>query len=258
MKNNINLLQHEINRSVSALLMTVMSDIFRFRQFEIDQEMCAMKVGTDSVLLGAWSYGGRQVLDIGCGTGIISLMIAQRYPDADITAIDIVDDCCRQTRINADKTEWGGRIHTVCKSLQDYVVEMAGKVKFDAIVSNPPFFVDSMKNPDSFRTLARHTDSLPFNSLANGVNRLLTDDGTFSVILAEECFKQFVDEAWFSGLYLAEDIAFKAKVGKPVKRHLMKFVKDRTVVLSCSTHILQNEDGTKSEWYKKLVDDFYL
>ena len=86
MKNNINLLQHEINRSVSALLMTVMSDIFRFRQFEIDQEMCAMKVGTDSVLLGAWSYGGRQVLDIGCGTGIISLMIAQRYPDADITA----------------------------------------------------------------------------------------------------------------------------------------------------------------------------
>ena len=239
MKNNINLLQHEINRSVSALLMTVMSDIFRFRQFEIDQEMCAMKVGTDSVLLGAWSYGGRQVLDIGCGTGIISLMIAQRYPDADITAIDIVDDCCRQTRINADKTEWGGRIHTVCKSLQDYVAERAGKVKFDAIVSNPPFFVDSMKNPDSFRTLARHTDSLPFSSLANGVNRLLTDDGTFSVILAE-------------------DIAFKAKVGNPVKRHLMKFVKDRTVVLSCSTHILQNEDGTKSEWYKKLVDDFYL
>lgn len=248
----------KINSKVFALLNAIMSDIFRFKQFEIDQDLCAMKVGTDAVLLGAWAYGGRKVLDIGCGTGIISLMIAQRYHEADITAIDIVADCCKQTRINADKTEWGGRIHTVNKSLQDYVAEMEGKVKFDAVVSNPPFFVDSMKNPDSFRTLARHTDSLPFSSLARGVGRLLTEDGTFSVMLTEECYKQFIDEAWFSGLYLAEDIAFRSKVDKPVKRHLMKFVKNRTVVPACSTHVLQNEDGTKSEWYKKFADEFYL
>lgn len=235
-----------------------MSDIFRFKQFEIDQELCAMKVGTDAVLLGAWAYGGKKVLDIGCGTGIISLMLAQRYPDADITAIDIVDDCCRQTRMNADKTEWGSRIHTVNQSLQDYAAENEGKILFDAIVSNPPFFVDSMKNPDSFRTLARHTDSLPFSSLAKGVSRLLAPDGTFSVMLTEECYKQFTDEAWFSGLYLAEDIAFKPKETKPVKRHLMKFVKDRKVVPVCATHILQNPDGTKSDWYKKFADDFYL
>ncbi len=217
-----------------------------------------MKVGTDAVLLGAWAYGGKKVLDIGCGTGIISLMLAQRYPDADITAIDIVDDCCRQTRLNADKSPWGERIHTVNKPLQDYAAENFGQLEFDAIVSNPPFFVDSTKNPDSFRTLARHTDSLPFSSLARGVSQLLSKDGIFSVMLTEECYKQFIDEAWFSGLYLAEDIAFKPKITKPVKRHLMKFVKDRKVVPVCSTHILQNADGTKSDWYKKFADDFYL
>ncbi len=217
-----------------------------------------MKVGTDAVLLGAWAYGGEKILDIGCGTGIISLMLAQRYGKAEITAIDIVDDCCRQTRMNADNSPWGERIHTVNLSLQDYSAQNSGKIQFDAIVSNPPFFVDSMKNPDSFRTLARHTDSLPFSSLARGVSQLLTEDGTFSVMLTEECYRQFIDEAWFSGLYLAEDIAFKPKATKPVKRHLLKFVKDRNVVLTKATHILQNPDGTKSDWYKQFADEFYL
>ena len=235
-----------------------MCEIFRFNQFEIWQDLCAMKVGTDGVLLGAWAKGGKRILDIGCGTGIITLMLAQRYPDAQITAIDIVDDCCRQTRQNADNSPWGERISTVNKSLQDFVSDYEELPKFDAIVSNPPFFVDSLKNPDSFRRLARHSDSLPFSVLARGVSKLLADDGVFSVILPEECFKQFAEEAWFSGLYLVEDLRLKPKGTKPVKRPLMMFGKDKNAVPVIETKLLQNADGTKSEWYKKITDDFYL
>lgn len=239
-------------------------EIFSFKQFDVYQHKCAMKVGTDAVLLGSWAQGGEKILDIGCGTGIISLMMAQRYPEAQITAIDIVADCCVQTRENADRTPWGDRIEVVNKSLQDYVTLKTGAAfdavspEFDAIVSNPPFFVNSMKNPDKHRTLARHTDSLPFSSLARGVARLLKDDGVFCVMLTEECFREFTEEAWFSGLYLAEDIALKPKATKPVKRHLMKFVKDRNVVAETHTYILQNADGTKTDWYKKFADEFYL
>ena len=235
-----------------------MCEIFRFKQFEIRQDLCAMKVGTDGVLLGAWAKGGKHILDIGCGTGIITLMLAQRYPDAQITAIDIVDDCCRQTRQNADNSPWGERISTVNKSLQDFVSDYEELPKFDAIVSNPPFFVDSLKNPDSFRRLARHSDSLPFSVLARGVSKLLAADGVFCVILPEECFKQFTEDAWFSELYLVADLRLKTKDSKPVKRHLMMFGKEKNAVPVIETKLLQNADGTKSEWYKKITDDFYL
>lgn len=239
-------------------------DTFDFKQFTIWQDKCAMKVGTDAVLLGAWARGGKRVLDIGCGTGIISLMMAQRFPQAEITAIDIVKECCEQTRENADRTKWGDRISVVHQSLQDYAAENAGKIAtdknplFDAIVSNPPFFVDSLKNPDDKRTLARHTYSLPFSTLLRGASALLTDDGVFSVMIPEECFKDFEDEAWFSELYLVEDLAIKTTPKRPVRRHLMLFAKKRPEQVVRTQVLLQNADGSRSDWYKKFAEDFYL
>jgi len=239
-------------------------DVFDFKQFSIRQDKCAMKVGTDAVLLGSWARGGKRILDIGCGTGIISLMMAQRYPEAEITAIDIVKECCEQTRENADNTEWGSRISVEHKSLQDYAAENAGKIAtdknplYDAIVSNPPFFENSLKNPDDKRTLARHTYSLPFSTLLRGASALLTDDGVFSVMIPEECFKEFIDEAWFSDLYLVEDLALKTTPKKSVRRHLMLFSKKRPETVFNHQATLQNPDGSKSDWYVKLAEDFYL
>lgn len=241
-----------------------MSELFRFKQFGIEQDMCAMKVGTDGVLLGAWAKGGSHMLDVGCGTGIITLMLAQRFPEARITAIDIVAECCEQTRENADASPWGDRVEVVNQSLQDYVVSLTGNLAegrrplFDAIVSNPPFFVDSTKNPDDKRTLARHTYSLPFSTLLRGVSNLLTDDGIFSTMIPEECYKLFEDEAWFSGLYLVEDVAIKTTVKKHPKRHLMLFSKVRSDSVKRTVVLLQNADGTRSEWYRELAKDFYL
>ena len=242
----------------------LMCEVFNFKQFNIHQEKCAMKVGTDGVLLGAWAQGGRHMLDVGCGTGIISLMLAQRFSDADITSIDIVDECCQQTRENADRTPWAHRIAVVNQSLQDFTALHLAQVEngeaslFDAIVSNPPFFVDSLKNPDEKRTLARHTDSLPLSTLARSVSRLLSDDGVFSVMLTSECYKDFIDEAWFSGLFLVEDLAVKTTIKKSPKRHLLLFSKQRPMEVRCSEQLLQNPDGSRSLWYQKLSDDFYV
>ncbi len=242
-----------------------MAIAFQFKEFGIEQDLCAMKVGTDGVLLGAWAEGGRHILDIGCGTGIVSLMMAQRFPEAVVTAIDIEDDCCRQARANADNSPWGDRINVEHASLQEYastharnVVSGGSQPLFDSIVSNPPFFVDSLKNPDRARSLARHTDSLPFGVLAKGVASLLVSGGVFSVVMAEKCCQSFMDEAWFAGLYIVETVRIVTKKGKPVKRRLMRFSNVRTVEPKDMTVVLQGDDGKRSEWFDALTADFYL
>lgn len=130
---------------------------FRFKQFEIEQDRCAMKVGTDGVLLGAWAQGGKRILDIGSGTGLISLMMAQRFPEAEVVGIDMDADACGQARENVMASPFRDRVEIECCRLQDFggtseaaeALETAEDLKsagvFDAIVSNPPFFVDSLK-----------------------------------------------------------------------------------------------------------------
>lgn len=242
-----------------------MGTVFQFKRFSVEQDLCAMKVGTDGVLLGAWAEGGKSILDIGCGTGIVSLMLAQRFPDACITAIDIMEDCCRQTIANAAKSPWGERIKAEHGSLQEFVKCIATSVsesrsehRFDCIVSNPPFFVSSLKNPDKARATARHEDSLPFGVMTKCVSGILADGGVFSVILAEECCTRFIDEAWFSGIYLTESVRIITKRGKPVKRRLLRFSNVRETSPREDTVILLNDDGSRSDWFKALTADFYL
>ncbi len=242
-----------------------MSSAFQFRQFGIEQNLCAMKVGTDGVLLGAWAEGGRRVLDIGCGTGIVALMVAQRCQEASVTAIDIMADCCRQARANADKSPWGDRIKVENKSLQDFTrCAVGGRAEdgnaglYDSIVSNPPFFEASLKNPDKARATARHNDALPFGVLAKCVSALLSQDGTFSAVMAEECCRDFINEAWFAGLYLKKAVRIVTKRGKPVKRRLMQFSRVCTAVPTETTELLMNDDGGRSEWFGRLTADFYL
>ena len=159
--------------------------MFTFKSFTIHQDRCAMKVGTDGVLLGAWAQGGSRILDIGTGTGIIAMMMAQRFPDADITAIDIDAEACKQAAENVRESVFKGRIIVKEEALQSYCrnhLEQQHPL-YDSIVSNPPFFVNSLRNPDARRTTARHTDSLSFAELFRSVSRLLSDDGMFSAII---------------------------------------------------------------------------
>ena len=250
---------------------------FRFKQFEIEQDRCAMKVGTDGVLLGAWAQGGRRILDIGSGTGLISLMMAQRFPEAEVVGIDMDADACGQAKENVVASPFRDRVEIVCCRLQDFgadgcaletaglkagALETAADLKaagvFDAIVSNPPFFVDSMKNPDNKRTMARHTDSLPFRDLFAGVKRLLSDDGVFFAIVPAEVVEQFVAESCMLGFYLIRKCGVKTVERKQPKRFMLSFAKHRISPYEEHVETMMDSQGNRSEWYKKITEEFYL
>ena len=231
-----------------------------------------MKVGTDGVLLGAWAEGGQRILDIGSGTGLISLMMAQRYPGAKVLGIDIDADACEQARENVAASPFADRVAMECCALQEM-----GRVKseerrvtseefscliaeesFDAIVSNPPFFVNSMKNPDSKRTLARHSDSLPFSELMKGVKKWLSEDGVFSAIVPAEVVGGFVAEAYCSGLLLTRKCGVKTVERKQPKRYLLAFRKHRKGALEEDIKTMTDSLGNRSSWYAKITEEFYL
>lgn len=256
---------------------------FRFKQFEIEQDRCAMKVGTDGVLLGAWAQGGRRILDIGSGTGLISLMMAQRFPEAEVVGIDMDADACGQARENVMASPFRDRVEIECCRLQDFggaseaaeasetaeglkadggALETAEGLKaacvFDAIVSNPPFFVDSLKNPDSKRTMARHTDSLPFRDLFAGVKRLLSDEGIFSAIVPVEVVEQFVAESCILGFYLIRKCGVRTVERKQSKRFMLSFAKHRISPYEEHVETMMDSQGNRSEWYRKITEEFYL
>lgn len=244
---------------------------FRFKQFEIAQDRCAMKVGTDGVLLGAWASGGSRILDIGSGTGLISLMMAQRFPMAQVVGIDMDEDACGQAKENVERSPFVERVVIRHCRLQDFHCAGAGTSSvgdgdarieenglFDAIVSNPPFFVNSMKNPDSKRSMARHTDTLPFRELWSGVKCLLAENGVFSVVLPAEVKDDFIAEGCVSGFYLIRQCAVKTVDRKQPKRYLLSFSKHRNGMQESTTEIMMDKDGNRSEWYTKITDEFYL
>lgn len=237
---------------------------FRFKQFEIEQDRCAMKVGTDGVLLGAWAQGGCRILDIGSGTGLISLMMAQRFPEAEVVGIDMDADACGQARENVMASPFRDRVEIVCCRLQDFggTSETAEGLQaagvFDAIVSNPPFFVDSLKNPDSKRTMARHTDSLPFRDLFAGVKRLLSDEGVFSAIVPAEVVEQFVAESCMLGFYLIRKCGVKTVERKQPKRFMLSFAKHRISPYEEHVETMMDSQENRSEWYRKITEEFYL
>ena len=244
---------------------------FTFKQFEIQQDRCAMKVGTDGVLVGAWAEGGQRILDIGSGTGLISLMMAQRFPEAQVWGIDIDPDACMQARENVAASPFADRVGISCCALQnlseEHLVRGSEELMemkegegnlFDAIVSNPPFFVNGLKNPDSKRAMARHSDSLPFSVLMRGVKRWLSDEGVFSAIVPADVLESFVSEAYCSGLSLVRQCGVKTVERKQPKRYLVAFSKRRVGMMDKCTEIMTDSEGNRSEWYAKITEEFYL
>ena len=143
---------------------------FQFKRFVIEQDLCAMKVGTDGVLLGAWADGGKRILDIGAGTGLIALMMAQRFTDALITGVELDGDACRQAMENVANSPFSDRVGLLNESIQCFAAKTEYQHTFDAIVCNPPFFENSLRNRDEKETLARHNDLLPWTDLVDAVN----------------------------------------------------------------------------------------
>lgn len=243
---------------------------FQFKQFTVFQDRCAMKVGTDGVLLGAWASGGtlpetgapRRILDIGTGTGLIALMMAQRFPDAWIDAIEIEHEAAEQASENVAASPFADRIQVMEVSLQEYVGQVVaqadGFCRYDVIVSNPPYFVNSLKNPDVQRMTARHTDTLSFRQLMQGVSRLLADEGVFSVILPTSGQVGFESEAVISGFSKICEVQVKTKENKTAKRCMISFSRQVPTVVLREEICMMEADNQRSLWYRELTKDFYL
>ena len=160
--------------------------LFRLKLFTIDQTNASMKVGTDSDLLGTMAYGGKNILDIGTGTGILTLMMAQRFPEAQFTAVEIDDKAVIDASTNFSSSPWSERITLIHDSFQSFIekeISEGRQERFDAIICNPPFFDKSLECPEQGRQRARHTSSLPFETLIDGAYRMLEEGGPFSLIL---------------------------------------------------------------------------
>ena len=233
---------------------------FTFKQFHITDDHTAMKVGTDGVLLGAWAKGGLRILDIGTGTGLIALMMAQRYPSAQIDAIEIDKGALEDARFNISKSPFNDRINILNSSLQDYVPCSAIQEEgiYDAIVCNPPYFINSLKNPLQQRTTARHTDSLSHQELIYYSKRLLKPNGTLSIIVPSENKDILEAEAIFNGLSILKITNIKTKSSKPAKRCLIEFGKDATTECKIEEQVLNDDMGARTMWYKNLTQAFYI
>ena len=235
------------------------NDYFSFKQFTVHQDRCAMKVGTDGTLLGAWAKGGDRILDVGTGTGLIALMLAQRFPQAMVDAIDIDSDSCLQAHENVVASPFADRVNVHHCRLQDFTpvipkekwTDNESSLHYDAIVVNPPYFEQSLKAPDVQRSMARHTDSLSYRDLMNGVVRLLDTDGEFSVVIPFDCRSSLETEAIMAGLYPSRVCAVKTTPRKTARRYLLAFRKHPEEIET--SELLMNSDA-----YHDLVKDFYL
>ena len=232
-----------------------MSTKFQFKQFAIQQNLCAMKVGTDGVLLGAWTKTPNgTVLDIGSGTGLISIMIAQQNPNCLIDAVDIDKNAFLQTKTNAENCNWNNRITAYHTSLQDFNPDK----KYQLIVSNPPFFVNATKAESISKNTARHTDELSFNDLLKNVAKLLSPDGIFSVVLPTSAKIEFCNLATNHQLNLNRICEVKPNLTKPAKRILMEFSFTHTLLISEYLIIETEKRHHYTEEYRNLTKDFYL
>jgi tRNA1Val (adenine37-N6)-methyltransferase len=229
--------------------------MFSFKQFTIHQDACAMKVGTDGVLLGvlADTTEATHLLDIGTGTGLVALMLAQRNPSMSIDAIEIDSSAAKQAAENVAQSPWP-QIRVHCTALQNY----HSNQPFNLIVSNPPYFLNSLKTPLAARTTARHTDSLSFYELVEGVDRLLSPSGKFWVILPAGEQTNFCQLAQAKGLYHYRLIQVHPRADKPAKRVVMGFTRTQTTAQQEHLTIEKEQRHQYTDAFAQLTAPFYL
>ena len=234
------------------------NNYFQFKQFRIIQERSAMKVGMDGVLLGAWvdTSGAERILDIGTGTGLIALMMAQKNNLAQIDAIEIDSDALLEATVNIQQSSWSNRIKTELCSFQEFS-ERTDR-KYDLIVSNPPFFTNGVKAPLENRAQARHSDSLPLKVLISGAAGLLCENGRIALVLPVESLQEITQLADLNKLYISRLCRVKPNPVKPVFRILIELAKSDYTIQESELMIEFEKHHDYTPEYKELTKDFYL
>lgn len=242
--------------------------IFNFKQFDVKQDKSSMKVGTDAVLLGTWvriNTSSTNVLEVGTGCGVISLIIAQRYPEVTIDAIDIDQESADEAEENFRNSPWIHRLNAINKSLQEYNTTKV----YDSIISNPPYFNNSLQCPKQQRTNARHTNTLSYNDLLNHSNNLLSNNGSLSVILPFEEGKLFIKlSTEFNFILNRITEVYPTPTSQP-KRMLIELIKQPATTNSITitkvsdiqhsdTLVIENSRHNYTDDYISLTKDFYL
>ncbi|NND64136.1 MAG: methyltransferase [Flavobacteriaceae bacterium] len=235
-----------------------MSQPFQFKQFIVNQDRCAMKIGTDGVLLGAWvdvSFEPDSILDIGSGTGIIALQLAQRSSAEIIDAVEIDEDAYEQCQENFEASPWGDRLFCYHAAIQEFASEM--DESYDLIVSNPPFYSEDYKSDDIARDTARFNDALPFRHLLVCAEHLLSEKGIFALVIPKKEEKAMIELAKEVGLFPNRICRVRGTMTSEEKRCLIEFsriqteAQEETLTIETSRHNYTPE-------YIELVKDFYL
>ena len=233
--------------------------IFNFKMFAIQQDRCAMKVGTDSVLLGAWcpiENNPFSVLDIGAGTGILSLMIAQRSNAEQIDALEIDEDAYEQCVENFENSPWRDRLFCFHAGLDEFVEEPEDE--YDLILSNPPFYAENYKTENEQRDLARFQDAMPFEDLIEAADLLLSENGIFAVIIPHKEEERFIDLCAQVELFPVKITRVKGSHNTPIVRSLLAFKRFELPVLSADELVIEINRHEYTNEYIALTKDFYL
>ena len=215
-----------------------------------------MKVGTDGCLLGAWAdlSDSRNILDIGCGSGLIALMAAQRCPDATITGIEIDTDAALQATENATSSPWTDRVKIINNDFLTYLPEG----KYDTILSNPPYFTNSLKCPDDKRSKARHDDTLTSISLLQHAYEMLSENGKLSIVIPTDQQGVWQEQAESIGYTTKRVTYIHTRANIAPKRVLMEFCKESGITTAIEDFTLEEAPGCFTEEATKLLKPFYL
>jgi tRNA1Val (adenine37-N6)-methyltransferase len=232
---------------------------FKFKQFSVQQDKCAMKIGTDGVLLGAWcpiDNNPFSVLDIGAGTGILSLMLAQRSNAEQIDSLEIDEEAYEQCVENFENSPWSDRLFCFHAGLDEFVDEPEDE--YDIIISNPPFYSEDYKTDSSQRDLARFQDALPFEDLIEAADLLLSENGIFAVIIPFKEEERFIDLCAEVELFPVKVTRVKGSHTTPIVRSLLAFKRYELSVLTADELVIEISRHEYTDDYINLTKDFYL
>lgn len=233
--------------------------MFSFKKFTVQQDKCAMKIGTDAVLLGAWCPIDNHpfsVLDIGAGTGILSLMLAQRSNAEQIDAIEINEEAYEQCVENFENSPWADRLFCFHAGLDEFIDEPEGQ--YDIIISNPPFYSEDYKTDDTKRDLARFQDALPFEDLIEAAELLLSEKGIFAVVIPYKEEERFIKLCKNNELFPVKITRVKGSIKTSVIRSLLAFKRKEMSKLSTDEIVIEINRHVYTQDYINLTKDFYL